>query len=147
MKLLLSFVTLVCLAGCSFRGTYYLRNLSDEPAVVTAVLEEGNTSDQWATATLKYDDRIKDVRFGMAKSFNKNIPVTVVDLSRVAFVVPPKSTVYVGLQLQDRFLGGFQQARISVGDVEQSFTFDDPDQMIFHAQSPTKFTARYDIKQ
>lgn len=142
----LSIILLTICASCSISGRYYLRNLSDHPALVTIVLAENYTADKWDGVTFKYDDRVRDIKYKTFKSCKKDLKISQVDLSRLEFTIPPKSTVYIGIGMNTHFWGGFQQAKIKVGEKEQSLSIDDVEQMHVRMRGLMSYTGHYDIK-
>ncbi len=145
MKKLILLVLTMSLTGCTITGRYYLRNLSDQPAIVTIVLNE--TLNKWDTlTTLKYDDNVKDIKFGTLSSLKKNVILRQIDMNRLEFTIPPRSTVFIGIGMNTDFRGGFQQAKIKVGDKEQTLTTNDREQMNIKMSGLMNFTGHYDIK-
>lgn len=144
-RLILLFILTLSITGCSITGRYYLRNLSDQPATVTIVLNDNTTSDKWDKVTFKYDDRVRNIRFGIFKSFKKELSPKQIDMARLEFTIPPKSTVFIGIGLNTGFWGGFQQAKIKVGNKEQSLAPNDTEQMNFKMRGLMKYTGHYDI--
>jgi Zn-dependent alcohol dehydrogenase len=122
-----------------------LRNLSDQPATVTILLNGNTTSDTWKNVTFKYDDKVRSIKFGMFKDFRKEIKVRQIDIATVEFTIPPKSTVFIGSGLNTGFWGGFEQAKVKVGDTEQSFTTSDKQKMNLKMKGLTRYTGHYDI--
>lgn len=139
------FLLLVSLTGCSITGRYYLRNLTNLPATVTVVLNENVTFENWNESDLLFDDKIREIKFGIFKKFDKKIKVQAIDQTRVAFIVPPKSTVFIGYGLNTGFWGGFQQAVVRIGDTEKSIDTNDQVQMNLRMRGLMKYTAYYDI--
>jgi len=145
MKRLIYFLSLACLTSCSITGRYYLRNLSDQPATVTIISNEHSTSDKWNDVTFKYDDKVRDIKFGMFRNFKKEIKVRPIDMSRVEFTIPPKSTVFIGIGINSGFWGGFEQVKVRVGEKEQSFSTNDHIRMNLKMKGLMRYTGHYDI--
>lgn len=80
------------------------------------------------------------------QKFKKDIELRQVDMSRLEFTIPPKSTVFIGIGLNTHFTGGFQQARIKIGDKEQNLTTNDNEQMNIKMSGLMRYTGHYDIK-
>jgi hypothetical protein len=145
MRLLIISAVAVTMSGCSLSGRFYLRNLSDNPAKVTIMLDEFTTTEELGDFTLPYDDHVRRIRFSTSEKFQKRLEVRKLGLCRVEFILPPHSTVFLGDGFNRGKWKGFQQARIQIGDIEKSVIIQEPDQMNMTMQGLTKFTGYYDI--
>jgi len=145
MKRSIYLLPLLFLTSCSITGRYYLRNLTDQPATVTILLNENVTPDGLKSITLRYDDKVRNINFGMYKRFKKEIKLKQLDASRVEFTVPPRSTVFIGVGINSYFRGWFDQAKINVGERELSLITSDKEQMNLKMKGLFRYTGHYDI--
>lgn len=137
----------VCFTGCSMTGRYYIRNLSDQPATVTLIFNDSAASGTRDTVTLKYDNQISDIKFETVRSLKKNLVLNQIDSKTLEFIIPPGSTVFMGVGMNTRFIGGIQHAKIKVGSTEQkTVAFNRSEDLNFKIRGLGKYTAHYDIK-
>jgi hypothetical protein len=144
MKTLIVVLLAFCASGCSIGGRYYLRNLSDRPAVVSIVLDDSTALDKSGNISFKYDDTVRDIKFRTFEYLVKDLEVRLVDDTRMEFTVPPESTVFIGIGGNGQF-AGFQQASILVGDKVETLTINDMNQMKFGTSGLGKYAVYYDI--
>ncbi len=127
-------------------GRYYIRNLSDQPATVTLIFNDSAASGTRDTVTLRYDNRISDIKFETVRLLKKNLLLKQIDSKTLEFIIPPGSTVFMGVGMNTRFIGGIQHVKIKVGSKEQTLAFDRSEDLNFKMRGLGKYTAHYDIK-
>lgn len=146
MKKLIFLILAICFTGCSITGRYYIRNLSDLPATVTLTFDNSSGPGTRDTVTLKYANKVNDIKFGTFKSLKKSLVLNQLDSNTFEFTIPPRSTVFMGVGVNTHFVGAIQQAKIKVGSKEQTLTFRDNNQLNIKMRGLGKYTAHYDIR-
>lgn len=141
------------LSGCvSSQGHYYLINQTNFPAEVRAVLDEELISDaltnpfQGGTWIMPYSNNLETVTFESFNSFTSYLEVLPLDNSRLAFSIPPKSTLFLGYGIDKTFMSGFDQCVIVVNGIEKSLSIQNSFQMTIKFESRKKYVGYFNIE-
>lgn len=147
-------MSILTISGCAnIQGHYYIRNLTDYPAVVRAVIDDEDLTTDYFTApalgstwSIPYTESIINVNFESLNGFTNSVKVNPIDMARLEFTIPPKSTLFLGYGHNQKFINGFDQCVIAVNGREISISTQDITQMNLKREGRKKYIGCFDIK-
>jgi hypothetical protein len=141
---LLTWLAMVLFSGCTISGRYYLRNLTNQTAVVTVTsfsdLEITDSTD----LVFHYEPEVKEIKFSLYKRLNQALTARQVNSQQIQFTIPPHSTVFLGNGI-NFYPWGIQSLSITTGEKTIKLDASGQEKMNLKSRGLLKYTGHYDI--
>ena len=145
MKKIAAFCLTLLIVGCTTTGRHYLRNMTDNDALITISFDNAIQISDSTNSRYVYEPKLKTIKFALYKRLKQNLKVIQLSNKQLQFTLPAKSTAYLGVGQNTR-LWGFNSITIQSLNSVDTMNCKNSEELIIKRHGLLSYTAHYDIK-
>ena len=103
-KIIYVLAVIFLLTGCSIIGRYYIRNLTNQDAYITILMDKKIELDDIIESKFLWEPEIMKIKYSLYNKLKRKLPVELTSTNHLQFKIPPNSTAYIGVGINTHLI-------------------------------------------